>query len=433
MMPQITHYRCRLHLYFSLLFLLLILPGCQLFSLPSTQQASADNQEEPSSQIDTIYIQSFAGESVSKVQEVFFETVEEQDVFTFVELLPENYINLKILRLEVIDYAIWETEEHLTKETLKLRPEASDDTQMKRRNAIVSMKISLYEAETGQLLIRKLYSQPFQQIYIGAKSIEERPSKDLELRRLTKILVFNILTDFYRNNNSNIVLDLEKGQGYDWISLNLYNIGDKRITKGNRLAKAGDFQKAIWMWQLVLFRPGKEEPLEVYKLNRAAAYHNLGVVFGHLDDWLMAAKMFSMANRLEQKLKYAQSWGNNMQLWLESQKSQTGQIDRIDELKARRKALALSKPDLTDAREKELSKADILGFIERNQQLLLNPKELWPLEPALKYAEPIKTELQQPVELPDETVPLDFEDETTETQDSDLSESSDDLIRRITE
>lgn len=392
------------------LALLLVLSGCQSFSLPSFVPSDAsDDGASSSKQIRTIYIQSFTGQNVKTVQEIFFETVSEQDVFTFVELLPENYINLKILRIEVVDYQVWENDETIMKIIEPDRQTDSTPDIIRRRNAMVSMKIALYEAETGRLLLRKIYSQPFQQIYVGREALQEIPEKELELKRLTKLLIFRIMTDFYRRNNQKPTLDLEIGQGHDWISRYLHNLGNDRIKKGIRLANAGDYEKAVWIWQLVLFRPGENEPFDVYIENRASAYHNLGVVYGELQDWLRAAQMFSKANRLRQKLRYAQSWGNSMQKWLDSQRDPSGQIDRIVLQESDKRPLELLKDGKTKVVDKKPKASELLERLEKNDQMLLKPRELWPLEPLLKkteptpvIGEPVLVDEMQPILIPEE-------------------------------
>lgn len=402
--------------------------------------ASAPDATTHFSQIKRIYIQSFTGQNIREVQEVFWESVAEQDVFTFVELLPDDYINLKILRIEVVDYAIWENDEKITMSDPYLKAIDTTDDVLKRRNAIVSLRISLFDAESGTLLIRKTYSQPFQQIYIGTEAISSMPDQQLELRRLMKILIFRIFADFYQVQHKVTELDLEDGFGYDWFSLHVHNIGYKRLKKGIRLAMAGDYDQAIWVWKLVLFKPENEEPLEIYRKNRASAYYNLGVVYDRKDEWLQAASMFSKANRLIQKLKYAQAWGNTMQDWLDEQKKSTSDYVDLTSLKERKKGVKVLDQDKAKTIQKE-EEEDFLLSIEKNEQFLLKARELWPLEPILKFTD---TEEPLPMEIPEDMIeeePIEVEEdfklqpikpeEPIKPQEPDTLELEDDLIRRV--
>jgi len=162
----------------------------------------------------------------------------------------------------------------------------------------------------------------------------------------------------------------------------LYNLGtgkQKRIfRKGIRLAKAGNPEEAIWVWRIVLYHPEPGEAEEIYRHNRASAYYNIGIIKQTQALWWDAAEAFSRANRLHQRLKYAQAWGNAMQHWLETQKQPEAEKAKIAVVKPAEKALLSIEPPPKPA----------LMDIEANTQLLLKPRILWPLEPHLKTAQP---------------------------------------------
>ncbi len=414
--------------------------GCQFFSSAESLTSDETAVESPDQlKIQKIYIQSFTGQNVKDVQEVFFETAGEQNLFTFVELLPDDYTDLKIMRLNVTDFSIWETTEKLDLNLNNRGNAPNVPGQVLRRNALVSFRVSLYEAETGKLLLRKPYSQPFQQIYVGREEIEKMPEKPLELKRLTKTLVYNLLTDFYQAKVEPLEMELEIGYGYDWISRAIYNFGNSRIKKGNRFADIGEYDKAIWLWQLVLFEPEDDEPLDIYKKNRASAYYNLGVVYHKLGDLLKAADMFSMANRMVQDFKYAQVWGNTMQAWLKAQKgSQDEIIEFLPEKTGpgEKKEVVEMTPEVLE--EEPVSEAEIIKSMERNKQLLLKARELWPLEPALKFAQPpgMSPESESPADSPQTVDDLDLEDQENDLikpMDLEVPLLEDDLIRQVPE
>lgn len=406
----------------------------------SSSDASMEDASGDAVHIQQIYIQSFSGPNLRQVQEVFFDTVAQQDQFTFVELLPDDYTNLKILRIDITDYSVWENNEALNLNLDRAERPVAAPEEVIRRNALVGFRVSLYEAETGKLLLRKPYSQPFQQIYLGEKELESIPDKEEEMKRLTKTLVYKLLSDLQQANSDPPSREFEKGYGYDWISNLFYNFGDKRIKKGNRYAKAGEYDQAIWMWQLVLYEPAEDEPIKVYQKNRASAYYNLGVVYQKLGDLLKAAEMFSMANRMKQTLKYAQAWGSTMQTWLEEQKGGVRVIDQIT-LKSRKERDRLQqKPsDKKQALRQAIppSEEELLKAIERNKQLLLKARELWPLEPALKDLESPDQKSQtgeSPNLFLDETSPRTLDlDLVEEPVEEGQMETENNLIKKVPE
>ncbi|MBU2645931.1 hypothetical protein KKI24_14575 [bacterium] len=368
----------RLSKFLVLLALLLTsISSCQYIPFlkketPAAKTALPDKTTE--SRIRKIYIQNFSGQKVKEIQEIFFDAVKEQSYFSFMELLPDDLDQLGVLRIDVTDYNIWEIDEEVT--NLKDYPPGAikPGETIKRRNAIVSLKVQLFEAESGKLRINRQFSQPFQQIYVGSDAIQNRPDSQIELDRLTKMLIFNMLDSFLTTEEKTIALQYEKGLAYDWFAKNVYNMGNSRIRKGIRFAMADELDEAIWVWKIILFAPEKDEPEMIYLHNRASAFYNLGIAYQLKKDWWNAAEMFSYANRIQQKLKYAQAWGNNMQIWLEEQRHP----------RPEKKAEPIVKAEVKKVDLKEIERPWEAKNLEKNSQLLLQPRILWPLDPILK-------------------------------------------------
>jgi len=346
---------------------------------PSAEESQAIDAEKRS-KIREIYIQNFSGQKVKEVQEIFFEAAKEQSHFTFMELLPDKLEQLGVLRIDVTDYNIWEIDEKATELNGSLSGAINPKESFKRINAIVSLKVSLYEGETGRLLINRRFSQPFQQIYVGKETIENRPDNRIELNRLTKLLIFSMLNSFLALEEKAEVIEYEKGLAHDWFAEKVHNFGNRRIRKGIRLAMADNLDEAIWVWRIILFSHQEDEPDENYLHNRAATYYNLGVAYQMKKDWWNAAEMFSHANRIQQKLKYAQAWGNNIQLWLEEQRNPP----------LKEKATPVVKTDIKKVELAEKTEPLSAISIEKNGQMLLKPRILWPLDPHLKKHEQLK-------------------------------------------
>ena len=354
---------------------------------PATGDSTLDHQKKALhflqaklSSIQTIYVQSFTGENLDNVRKGLFEAIESQGKYQLEEILPDKTENMAVLRIHIQDYSIWDKEETFphqnlgdyTEESKALIPE-----RIIRRNALVGVQLSLFDAKTGIPLVRGQYSQPFQQIYAG-KAIDQMPKQSREMERLTKILIIKILRAFSSSSNEFFAeMELERGTSWGWFAEHIHDRGNSRIVKGIKLAKVGQFDEAVNLWKLVLFTPEKGEPAEIYRINRASAYSNLGLIYQMQDDHLFAAKMFSQANRLQQTLKYAQAWGDNMHTWIDQQNQHV-----------RSASLDFSLPDEKKSVAPVKKTPDVIFLLETNPNLLLNAQQLWPLEPVIKNATP---------------------------------------------
>lgn len=373
--------------------ILILFTGCQyipfnipfLNSKPAPDKASSEVTQKRK-HLRKIYIQNFSGQKIKEVQEIFFDAAKEQKLFTFMELLPDDLTGLGVLRIDVTDYQIWEVDETIDNQNNYPAGSLKTGDPIKRRNAIVSMKVHLFDAETGMRIVSRRFSQPFQQIYIGNDAIKNRPASDIELNRLTKMLIFNMLDSFSSSEEKIVAIRYEEGSSHGWLSDKIHNFGNRRLKKGIRYAEAGELDEAIWIWKIYLFSPEKGEPPAVYYQNRAAAYFNLGVALQQKKQWWKAAEMFSSANRIEQKLKYAQAWGNNMQIWLEEQRSPP----QLKKTATRIVKAEEKKVDLT-----EETRPQAVINLEANTQLLLKPRILWPLDPHLKQRKKLDEQKQQ--------------------------------------
>jgi len=220
-------------------------------------------------------------------------------------------------------------------------------------------------------LLKGLFAQPFQQIYVTEDDKKKRPDEKLEMLRNTKLLLFNIL-DQMAGKPASKKLYLENGKGFGWYNRLLMQNGNRRIKKGNQLAEAGKLDQAILMWNIVLYEKEPEEPIDIYISNRASVFYNLGRVYHQKKDWWKAASMFSKANRIEQRLKYAQAWGDEIYHWLERQKK-TGIREKIqltDKMDADKQIIEKQQP--------------LIKHLESSDDLLLKPRILWPFDQDLK-------------------------------------------------
>jgi len=362
---------------FAILFFLVFLNSCQYFPFRTEKSTITQTRKATALQnIKRIYIQSFIGDNIQQFQKKFLTSLKSIRKYSVTELLPDNLEQLGVLRIKVNDYAIWENEERINPFTDFGEFDVSPDTQIIRRNALVNVHISLYNADSGKILIQKQFSQPFQQVYFGEEEVKNRISKADELIRLTELLSKKVIDALLGIKLEDQPLILKKGLGYDLISGTIYDFGDWRIRKGIKFAEAGNFEQAVEVWKIVLFEPGKKEPKEVYVQNKADAYYNLGSAYLKQEKWLEAADMFSNANRINRKMEYAQAWGDSIQSWLEEQQSKKVS-DAMLEAKQMEKA-----PEVLPVYEVQ-PKVDKLSIVN-HEDLLLKPLKLWPFESLIK-------------------------------------------------
>lgn len=362
---------------FAILFISVFITSCQFFPFWNDESPMQQSPEESAlKNIRGIYIQSFIGDNIQDFQKKFLTSLKSIKKYTITELLPDNLDKLGVLRIRVNDYSIWENEERINPFTDLGEFDVSSDTKFVRRNALVKVHISLYDAKTGKILIQKHFSQPFQQIYLGEEEIENKISKVEELLRLTELLSKKVIDALLEIKSEDQPLNLKKGVGYDLISDAVFDFGDWRIRKGINFAEAGNYDQAAEVWKIVLFEPGKNEPEDIYIQNKADAYYNLGIVYLRQKNWLEAAEMFSNANRINRKMEYAQAWGDSIQSWLEENKAKEIRMAAVEV--ADENEDNIDEPDM-----EEQPSVEKLNIVD-HEDLLLKPMKLWPLESLIK-------------------------------------------------
>ncbi|MDH5560991.1 MAG: hypothetical protein OEY59_09090 [Deltaproteobacteria bacterium] len=389
--------------------------------------------------IRSLYIQTLSGPKKDEFRQIFYSQLLEMEDIPILDLLPEDYDELGILRIKILDYNYWEKEEPIKKNsgrvyseierrlypkseseededdendeleiekklTKEIKKEEPKREYLIRRNVLITVRFSLFEAKTGRALLSDTFSQPFQQIYVTQSAKENRPTEQEELYRVCSLLIKKILSNLNPEMREQTEYVLENGFGVDWLSRYIYDFGNRRVLKGNRLAESGELNKALWVWKIVLFGPEDDEDETVYLKNRANSYYNIGLVYLQQENWWEAAKMFSQANRITQKLKYAQAWGDSMYSWLQFQKrrefllrQETLEKEKQEEIeklvrKKKKEALALIKAKPVE------EKIEIIKGLESDDHFMLKPRLLWPFEPLLKNKVPMKQDDLKPQE-----------------------------------
>ena len=149
-----------LRLTISFIIIPLYIVSCQFIPIPGDDIEDERVEKSALNNINTIYIQSFTGDNINIFQQKFLESLKTIKKFDITELLPDNLENLGVLRIRVEDFTIWENEEKINPFTDLGEFDVSGDTRFIRRNALVNVHISLYEASEGNILIQKMFAQP---------------------------------------------------------------------------------------------------------------------------------------------------------------------------------------------------------------------------------------------------------------------------------
>lgn len=328
----------------------------------------------------TFYIQSFTGQNTDLFRTIFYQLAREQSGVQLTELLPENLTNIGIVRLKVLKYLIWENKEPVPAQFGEEKRDNSSKYII-RRNALVSIRLSLFEADTGKRIINRNFSQPFQQIYYNEQSQKNRRSETEELSRLTHILMQRV-TAVILSSGKEDEYPFEQGLSHGLLAETFVNKGDSRIKKGVKQAQSGFNEKALLIWKLSIFEPDETAPNDINQKNKASAYYNIGVLHTRQQKWLDAADKFSQANRLNPTLRYAQAWGSSMHNWMMSQKETRKKVKKVKPA-VKKKPPLLPSPAIHEKKSKQKKDKTVIP-IEENQQLLLNPQLLWPLDPVIK-------------------------------------------------
>ncbi|NQU63060.1 MAG: hypothetical protein HQ517_02085 [SAR324 cluster bacterium] len=327
---------------------------------------------------------------MNAVRDTFFSILRQQTTFSAIEILPDDLSDLGVLRLDILDHSIWENEELVPVADDNVLSVGDEPDLLLRRNAVVRIRASLFEAETGKPILRRIFSQSFQQIYVNQQSINNRPDKELEIQRMTSLLFSKILINIRVDQEENRLNDFELGLDDSFFSRYIFGLENLRIQKGIRFAKAGKIEQAELIWKVIIYETAKDQADEIYLINKASALYNLGIIYTSKKRWLLAAEMFSKANRIKQTLKYAQAWADSMEHWLEVQKeAQTASKQEI--VKGEQTKIPKKQNKQKLEKNTEITSTNA----EQNNALLLNAQDLWPLDPDIKK---IKTPAQTTIQ-----------------------------------
>lgn len=321
--------------------------------------------------IKTLYIESFKGKNAMETRAILESAVQLQRLYKIAGILPtKNLESVGILKIEITEASSKDLEEDLADLTEKelqmfygesivsLGDEKLNKGKLIRRNALISLKVVLSQAnDKKKILVNRTYTQPYQQIYRGETAIAKKKPLSLESDRLNHLVIAKFLRSInYKRTKTIIPFEFagKKKKSYFWPFV------ESTIERGIRLAEGKNYIKAETIFTLLSHRMGKnsKKSFEVISKEKAQIYYNLGVIKQLQQKWEGAALMFSKANRLQQKMKYAQAWADSIQRWKDLQQIKV-------------KGTNLIKPIQTIQKER-------IPSIEDQDRLLLDKNKLWP-------------------------------------------------------
>lgn len=366
-----------------LFFLLLLASWLGLTSCNSSNSfqhvAPPDASQAKLEDLRLLYLYSFNGKKAEYLRPFFLEALENLGVFDITETEPDEKEETAGIIISIDDYFIDEKKEIYSDVDLIGNlpvPAFKHKRELIRRNAQIVGTIIIKQSVYGAEIFRKKFIQAYQQIYVDEETKENRPIPAVEMERLSKLAMTRVaqLLDY---RSQNIVIPLEKGEKNYW---GLFSVSNPRIIKGINYARDNKLDDAMLLWKTVLFEEepnedASDQAKELYKKNRVAAYYNIGQIYRAQEKWLDAAIMFSKANRLRQKIRYAQAWADCLTNW------------KFELLEKSKKRERLQKGHVFLEEKK----------IEQIDELLLKRTKLWPFE-SFQEDQPLKTKTRNETE-----------------------------------
>lgn len=315
---------------FGTFFLLLVLTSCQLTRKTDLKLPVIDRDLSRMRTLESIYVQSVTGFEDDEFElERIIEYLDDLDLYDILEDVPDEIDGIAALNLKKVELLQWEEEEY------------SGEVKTIRRNIILKVQASLKMLKTAEELLRLDIEAPYQQIYIGEKAIENMPSLEKEEERLTD-QAFKQFIEYIDYQTIEQPVEFETGKTNSIIGL--FSPGNKVIEKGIRLAETEKYLQARLTWASVTFEPETKSSEAFFRFNRAAAFYNIGILFQLENQWLKAAKMFSSANQMMQKEKYADAWSNAVVRWKSEMRNRKPDDSPTQTITRQKKKAAEQKP-----------------------------------------------------------------------------------------
>ena len=250
----------------------LLLSGCLSkkihYEIPPSHHALTE--------ISQLHVDQFSGEDASFLKDILIQEIYKIPNFDYRESYPDGEEHAAVISGEVLVYSIRDEKEDRRKTQVSLiqrdviqRPQRTSDRIRKRvydfaevpfqeraihRTLDLDIQFTVTSANTGRILYTNKEKNSFQQSYIGEDNILLMPLEEDEMERLGRQLIRRFLEKL-NPSLSRKTLELEVGTAPLPLTLGVADVGHPRILHGNRYAVVEDYEKAIKIWNYVIFAP----------------------------------------------------------------------------------------------------------------------------------------------------------------------------------
>lgn len=250
----------------------LLLLGCvskQIrYEIPPSHHALTD--------ISQLHVDQFEGQNALLFKDILIQEIYKIPNFDYHEEFPDGGRSAAVISGEVLVYSARDEKELRDKTQVTLiqrdvmkRPKRASERIRQRvfdfaevpfqeraihRTLDLDIRFTVTAAASGKVLYRNTEKHSFQQSYIGEETILLMPLVNDEMERLGRQLIHRFL-DKLNPSLSSKTLQLEIGTSPLPFTLGMTDLGHPRILAGNRHAVAQDYEKAIKIWNYVVFAP----------------------------------------------------------------------------------------------------------------------------------------------------------------------------------
>ncbi|MBF0286543.1 MAG: hypothetical protein HQM14_01880 [SAR324 cluster bacterium] len=265
-------------------FFLLFLAGC----LPKRVHYEIPPSHHALTGISQLHVDEFAGQNALFFKDILIQEIYKIPNFDYQEIYPTGSEYAAIITSKVMVYSVRNEKELRDQNRVKLiqrdivqRPKGSSERIRKRifdfvevpykeravhRTLDLNISFTVTSAKTNKILYKNTEKVSFQQSYIDEEEILLMPLSQDEMERLGRLLIRRFLEKI-NPSLSRKSLELEIGTAPLPLSLGMADVGHPRILNGNRYAVIQDYEKAIKIWNYVVFSPQPFASEEIFEFN----------------------------------------------------------------------------------------------------------------------------------------------------------------------
>ncbi len=236
--------------------------------------------------ISQLHVDEFSGQNALFFKDILIQEIYKIPNFDYQETYPTGSEYAAVITGKVTVYSVRNEKELRDQNRVKLiqrdivqRPKGSSERIRKRifdfvevpykeraihRTLDLNILFTVVSARTNKVLYKNTEKVSFQQSYIDEEEILLMPLSQYEMERLGRLLIRRFLEKI-NPSLSRKALALEIGTAPLPLSLGMADVGHPRILNGNRYAVIQDYERAIKIWNYVVFSPQPFVRAEVFE------------------------------------------------------------------------------------------------------------------------------------------------------------------------